>query len=163
MSRDSAPPDFEPFIALADKLARALRNDMLVNGHRQGHTEIQASHNAVFATLPSAGARAADMAVRSGITRQSMGEVIRDMTRLGVLETIPDPDDRRAKIVRFTDYGHKLAQSGKQHIMDLEELFRAEFGEEDWETTRRVMKRVREMLEPEGPVDPTPASVQFPR
>lgn len=161
MSSDSVQPDFEPFIALADKLARALRNDMLVNGHRQGYTEIQSSHNAVFATLPSAGARAADMAARAGITRQSMGEVIRDMTRIGVLETIPDPDDRRAKIVRFTEYGHELAQGGKRHIMELEELFRDEFGDEDWETTRRVMARVREMLEPDGPVDPTPASVNF--
>lgn len=161
MSRDAAPPDFEPFIAVADKLARALRNDMLTNGHRQGHTEIQSSHNAVFATLPSEGARAADMALRAGITRQSMGEVIREMTRLGVLETIPDPEDRRAKIVRYTDYGYTLAQSGKQHIMDLEERFRAEFGDQDWETTRRVMTQVRAMLEPDGPVDPTPVAVRF--
>jgi DNA-binding MarR family transcriptional regulator len=91
-----------------------------------------------------------------------MGEVIRDMTRLGVLETIPDPDDRRAKIVRFTDYGHELAQTGKRHIIELEQLFRAEFGDEDWETTRRVMARVRQMLEPDGPIVPTPASVHFP-
>jgi DNA-binding MarR family transcriptional regulator len=161
MSSPQFPPDFVPFIALADKCARALRNDMLEHGHRQGFTEIASSHNAVFATLPSEGARAADMALRSGVTRQSMGEVIRDMARLGVLETIPDPADGRAKIVRFTDYGTKLAQVGKQHIMDLEGTFRAEFGDEDWETTRRVLRRVTEMLEPDGPIEPTPASIQF--
>lgn len=163
MSSDPAPQDFEPFIALADKCARALRNDMLVSGHQRGHTEIQSSHNAVFATLPSDGARAADMALRAGVTRQSMGEVIRDMTRLGVVETIPDPKDGRAKIVRFTDYGKTLATEGKRHIMEREQMFRAEFGDDDWETTRRVLARVRELLEPDGPLEPTPASVQFSR
>lgn len=161
MSSDPTQPDFVPFIALADKCARALRNDMLVSGHQRGFTEIASSHNAVFATLPSEGARAADMAARAGVTRQSLGEVIRDMTRIGVLETIPDPNDGRAKIVRYTDYGRTVAAGGKNHIMEREQFFRAEFGAEDWETTRRVLARVRELLEPDGPVEPTPASIQF--
>jgi len=148
------PPPFIPFIALADKCARALRNDMVVNGHKAGFTDITQAHNAIFASLPSDGARAADMAIRAGITRQSMGELIRDMTRMGVLETIPDPDDGRAKIVRFTDYGMTVAQAGRNRIIELEEICRAEFGAEDWETTRKVLARVREMLEPEGPIDP---------
>jgi len=161
MSSPEFPPDFVPFIALADKCARALRNDMVTNGHNLGYTDITSAHNAIFATLPSEGARAADMALRAGITRQSMGELVRDMTRMGVLETIPDPDDRRAKIVRFSDYGRTVAGAGKKRIMELEEIFRAEFGDEDWETTRKVLARVRGMLEPDGPIDPTPVSSRF--
>ncbi|NYI45548.1 DNA-binding MarR family transcriptional regulator [Nocardioides aromaticivorans] len=151
MSRASEQPDlerphFEPFIALADKCARALRNDMLTSAHARGFTELAGAHDAVFATLPPEGARAADMATRAGITRQSMGEVVRDMARLGIVEMVPDPSDRRAKIVRYTDYGRKVAQGGFDHILEVEDMLREEFGEEDLATTRRVLARVRELL-----------------
>ena len=52
------------------------------------------------------------MAARAGITRQSMGEVIREMVDLGLLEMVADPDDRRAKLVRYTDAGLAVAQGG---------------------------------------------------
>ncbi|TNM36307.1 winged helix-turn-helix transcriptional regulator [Nocardioides albidus] len=147
MSRDLMRPDDEPFIALVDKTARVMRNDMLANAHRAGYAEIAPAHNAVFATLPPEGARSADMAARAGITRQSMGEVVRDMVRLGILEMVPDPSDRRAKIVTYTDYGTKVAQAGLDHIVALDRKLRDELGD-DYDAARRVLARVREMLTP---------------
>ncbi|MBM0124356.1 MarR family winged helix-turn-helix transcriptional regulator [Pimelobacter simplex] len=147
MSRDLVRPDDEPFIALVDKTARVMRNDMLANAHRAGYAEIAPAHNAVFATLPPEGARSADMAARAGITRQSMGEVVRDMVRLGILEMVPDPSDRRAKIVTYTDYGTKVAQAGMDHIVALDRTLRDELGD-DYDAARRVLARVREMLTP---------------
>lgn len=133
-------------IALVEKSARALRADMVRNAHAGGFTEIQPAHNAVFGTLPAEGARAADMASRAGITRQSMGEVIRDMVGLGLLETVPDPADGRAKIVRFTDHGIGLAQKGFEHILDLEQNLRDTFGNDDVDAARRVLAGIIEML-----------------
>ncbi|HWJ11379.1 MAG TPA: MarR family winged helix-turn-helix transcriptional regulator [Nocardioides sp.] len=153
MSRDAEPsalrrPDFEPFIALTEKAARVLRDDMISSGHEAGFTEMAPAHNAVFATLPSEGARAADMAARAGITRQSMGEVVRDMVRLGILEMVPDPADGRAKIVRYTAYGLTMAQRGFDRILAVEDRLREEFGAEDLATTRRVLRGLRDLLGP---------------
>lgn len=150
MSSKLARPEFEPFIALTEKAARALRDDMLANAHRAGFTELAPSHNAVFATLGPEGSRAADMAARTGITRQSMGESIRDMVRLGILEMVEDPSDRRAKLVRYTQYGARVAQEGFDHIIALEKTLSDEFGAADLETTRKVLRRVREMLTPDS-------------
>ena len=145
MSRGPVKLDRTPFIALADKATRALSADMITAARANGFTEITAAHNAVFATLPSEGARAADMAARAGITRQSMGEVIRDLVGLGILEMTPDPTDRRAKIVTWTPYGLTVTQSGQRHMIELEKRFLAEFGE-DYEAARRVLEGVRKML-----------------
>ena len=41
-----------------------------------------------------------------------MGEVIRDLVDLGILEMVPDPDDGRAKIVRYTAEGRAFASDG---------------------------------------------------
>jgi DNA-binding MarR family transcriptional regulator len=157
MSRDLGRPDFVPMIALADKAARVLRADMVRNGHARGYVEIQPAHNAVFATLPSDGARTADMAARAGITRQSMGEAVREMVALGVVEMVADPTDGRAKIVRFTDYGLQLAQAGYERIIELDRTLRTTFGDADVDATCRVLAGIIEML---GDGSPDPPSLR---
>jgi len=146
MSRVPVRPDFVPLIALTTKAGRALQADMVVQSNNRGYPEIQQSHNAVFATLPPEGARAADMAARFGITRQSMGEIIRDMADLGIVEMVPDPSDGRAKIVRFTEYGATCAQQGFNYIIELDQTLRDKFGDSDVDATNRVLAGVLELL-----------------
>ena len=147
MSRPSPKPDQRPLIALVDRVSRALQSDMVREAHRRGHLEIKYSHNAVFATLAEAGSRATDMADRAGITRQSMGEIIREMVALGILEMKPDPDDRRAKLVTFTEQGLAHARDGYGHIIDLEKAFAEEFGSEDYARLLSMLERVVPIVE----------------
>ena len=148
MSRPDAPhPDRTPLIALVNRANRALQSDMVREAHRQGHPEVKYAHNAVFSTLNEPGARAIDMAARAGITRQSMGEIIREMVSLGILEMRPDPDDRRAKLVTYTKSGLEHARSGYQHIMDLEKRFADEFGDEEYEIVRSFLERLVPLLD----------------
>ena len=85
------------------------------------------------------------MAARAGITRQSMGEVIRDMVGSGSWRWGPtrttaapswSPTPRRAE----------NAREGYRHILDLEKLFADEVGE-DYEAARRVLERVVAILD----------------
>ncbi len=137
----------KPFIALVDRANRALQTDMVRTGHRRGHPELKLVHNAVFGTLQPEGSRAAEMAVRAGITRQSMGEVIREMVALDILEMRPDPEDGRAKLVTYSEHGREVAADGYAHLNDLEAHFAEEFGEEDYETARKVLTRVADLLD----------------
>lgn len=148
MSRPLLPkPDRKPLIALVDRANRALQGDMVREAQSRGYEWAKYAHNAVFGTLGSDGGRATDMAARAGITRQSMGEVVRELVDLGVLEMAPDPDDRRAKLVRYTAAGKKMAGDGYRHIIDLERRFAKEFGEEEYEVARRVLERVADILD----------------
>ena len=87
-----------------------------------------------------------ELAARAGITRQSMGEIIRELVDLGILEMHPDPDDGRAKIVKFSEHGLVHTAAGNQHIIEMEQRFVAEFGAEDYETARRVLEGIVELL-----------------
>lgn len=138
-------PGRAPLILLVERARRALQADMVTSAWARGWTGLTYTHNAVFSTLPVKGARASDLAARAGITRQSMGEIIRSMVELGLLEMRPDPDDRRAKIVAFTPVGLECAQQGFQHIADLEQRFEREFGA-DYEKARQVLARVVDIL-----------------
>src|SRR3954452_8791970 len=143
MSR--AKPDRKPLIYLVHNADRAFQAHMVRNAHLRGRPDIKPSHNAVFGTLGYEGDRAAALATRAGITRQSMGEVVRELVDLGILEMASDPTDRRAKIVRYTPEGKAFAGDGYQHLSRLEERFEEEFGA-DYEATREVLERVVALL-----------------
>jgi DNA-binding MarR family transcriptional regulator len=138
-------PDRKPLIALVHDADKAFQAHMVWNAHARGRPDIKPAHNFLFAILGDDGDRAANLAARAGITRQSMGEVIRDLVDLGILEMVPDPDDGRAKIVRYTPEGKTFASSGYQHLHDLEKVFEKEFGA-DYEATRLVLERVVGLL-----------------
>ena len=139
MSR--AKPDRKPLIALVHNADKAFQAHMVRSAHERGRPDIKPAHNSVFAILGDDGDRAADLAARAGITRQSMGEVIRDLVDLGILEMVPDPHDGRAKIVRYTAEGKRFASAGFAHLYELEKRFEQEFGA-DYEATRVVLERV---------------------
>lgn len=146
MSREFEPLSVKPFIALITDALRQLESDMVRQAHESGFPELRMAHNAVFGTLPSGGARTSEMAARAGITKQSMGEVVRELIDLGILVASPDPQDRRAKIVSYTDYGRVVARSGRRHLAELETRFAEAFGAADYESARRVLAEVPEMM-----------------
>jgi len=139
MSRDR--PDRKPLIALVHNADKAFQAHMVRNAHERGRPDIKPAHNFLFAILGDDGDRAANLANRAGITRQSMGEVIRDMVDIGILEMVPDPNDGRAKIVRYTAEGRRFSNEGFRHLRDLEGRFEKEFGA-DYEATRVVLERL---------------------
>ena len=139
--------DRKPFIALVDRANRALQADMVRTGHRDGHPELKPAHNAVFATLSPNGSRAAVMAERAGMTRQSMGEVIRELVALDILEMRPDPSDGRAKLVMYSDHGRSVARDGYEHLREMERRFAEEFGEREYDIARDVLSRVADLLD----------------
>ncbi len=144
MSR--AKPDRKPFIALVRRANRAFEAHMITNAHLRGRTDLKPAHNALFSIMGAEGERASSLAARAGITRQSMGEVIRDLVGLGILEMVPDPEDGRAKVVRYTKEGTRFSDEGFRHIRSLEDRFVEEFGAE-YEAARNVLERVVTLLD----------------
>ncbi len=145
MPHDPARPQRTPMIALVHHADRAFQVHMVEGAHARGWAAIKPSHNNVFAHLGDVPSRAADLASRAGMTRQSMGELIRELVALGVLEMVPDPSDGRAKLVTFTADGKRFASAGYLHLRAIEDRLTAEFGE-DYEAARRVLERLTDVL-----------------
>src|ERR1700712_4824758 len=73
-----------------------------------GYPEMRIAHMAVTRHIDLAGTRVADLAARTGVTKQAMSETIEQIEAMGFVTRIVDRDDKRAKIVRFTASGRKL-------------------------------------------------------
>ena len=90
---------------LLQQLARDFERRTRTALQARGHTELLPSHQVVFAGLGRAGTRLTVLAQNAGMTKQAMGQIVDDLEQLGYVERTPDPEDGRAKIVRFTDAG----------------------------------------------------------
>jgi DNA-binding MarR family transcriptional regulator len=106
----------------------------------RGHPEVRTPHGNVFPFLDDAGTRVSVLAERAQITKQSMAELVAHLERHGYVERIPDPQDRRAKLVQATARGEEVYAIAREFVAELEA---------DW--TRRLgkqkMLQLRELLE----------------
>ena len=150
-STSNEKPYRKPLIALVHEADRSFNLHMVEVTHAAGRPEIKPSHNAVVAHLPSGTPRrAADLAADAGMTRQSMGELVRELTDLGLVESVPDPEDRRAKLVTWTPEGLAMARTGKRHLAAIEQRLETELGK-DYEAARQVLEHLAEILDDLGP------------
>ncbi|MBL4683930.1 MAG: winged helix-turn-helix transcriptional regulator [Nannocystaceae bacterium] len=101
---------------------RAIAGVELPSGERP-----RTSHMALFPHIElEGGTRVTDLANKVGITKQAVGQLVDDLQRFGVVERVPDPDDRRAKRVCFTEAGRASMLQGLKHLREIErELGRA--------------------------------------
>ena len=63
------------------------------------------NHLLLLVNLDLEGNRISEVAERSGLSRQTVGPLIREMTKRGIVALKPDPTDGRAKLVVFTEKG----------------------------------------------------------
>ena len=77
------------------------------------YSDIRITHGCVFGNIDPEGTRLTDLAERAFMTKQSVGEVVSDLEKLGgTLERVPDPGDGRAKIIRLTERGREARAVG---------------------------------------------------
>lgn len=84
-----------------------------------GFDDVLRSHGAVLRYLGADGARISDIAARAGITKQTVGRIVRDLERLGYVTVMPGIVDRRVRLVRFSPRGEQLVGCSLKIIDDV--------------------------------------------
>lgn len=104
-------------IVLAERhLVRALQWRLLAAGF-EDHRSV---HHNVMAHVTYEGIRLTELADKAGITKQAMSELVIDLERLGYLERTADPQDARAKLIRFTDKGRGAVEAAMRAFEEIE-------------------------------------------
>lgn len=114
-----------------------------------GHPEVRVPHGNVFAFLDHGGTRVSELARRAQITKQSMGELVAHLERNGYVERIPDPDDRRAKLVRSTARGSELYAIARRFVAEVEAEWTERLGQRKMGTLRELLVELNAGLRPE--------------
>jgi len=106
-----------------------------------GYPDIRLPHGTVFGCIGSEGSRLTELAAAARITKQAMGEATSDLERLGYLERVPDPTDRRARILRLTERGKQAQRTGFAILDDIEADWARRYGAEQVGELRAVLER----------------------
>jgi DNA-binding MarR family transcriptional regulator len=114
-----------PLIGLLQDVQRQIADELHERLWKLGYDEIRPAHGCVFGNMQPHGVRLTDIAERSRITKQSVGEIVSNLEELGYVERIPDPEDKRAKLVRLTPRGQEAQAAARAIFADIE----AEWGE----------------------------------
>ena len=105
-----------------------------------GHGAVRPAHGAVMQFLDDDGTRVTALAERAQMTKQSMAELVLHLERLGYVQRVPDPSDRRAKLVRATPRGGQLYAIAREVVAELEAEWTRRLG-------KAKMRQLRALLE----------------
>ena len=126
-------------LAAVEWLTRRIAED--VRALRQAHDVpiTRGSQGLILDLLPEDGARPTELADGRWVSKQAIGQRVRELIDLGLVRTDPDPTDRRAVIVRRTPAGDRGADQLRRAIADLERSWARQVGEDRYATFRAVL------------------------
>lgn len=106
---------------------------------RLGYDDVRPGHLALLLNLDRGGARGSELARRAGVTKQSMGELVRDLERLDYIERRPDPRDGRARLVQPTGRGLILIAHARQAVSEIDADAARRLGRERFTELHRAL------------------------
>lgn len=120
----------ESTLQLLFKAARLLDEEALQRVAREpGRPRLRRSHTALFPHIDLEGTRVTDLAERLGVSKQAVSQLVDELEAMEVLERAVDPDDARARRVRFTARGRAGLLDGLKVLGALEADYAAKIGE----------------------------------
>src|SRR3954453_1065500 len=106
----------------------ALNGLVLARLAERGPPEVRAAHSAVFQYLDDTGTTVSLLAERAQMTKQAMAELVHHLEAHGYVRRVPDPADRRAKLVRATERGREVLAIARALVPEIEERVGAVLG-----------------------------------
>jgi DNA-binding MarR family transcriptional regulator len=109
----------------------------------RGFSNVREGHGCVFGFIDTEnGSRLTELADNAGLTKQAVGEAVAELEQLGYTERIPDPTDRRAKIIKLTPLGLEACLTGRSLFAEIEREWAEEFGHDLVAALREAAEKI---------------------
>jgi DNA-binding MarR family transcriptional regulator len=131
-----------PLPGLLDIASNALFHDFRSEMQQSEFGDIRPTHGCVFRYMEGKGLRLTDIAERANMTKQSVGEIVDDLVARGYVKRIPDPDDRRAKLICLTARGERAQDHGRHLFIAMEKRLGERYGRERIAQLRALLEEI---------------------
>ena len=130
--------------------------DLFIGGMRRaGHGWYGLAQANLLGCLPRSGTRQSVLAERTGLSKQAVQQLVDDLVAAGILARTPDPADKRARIVRYTEKGMAALADGNRIKLEIEKDFAAQLGTRDLARLKGILTKLAESGAGTGwPADP---------
>jgi DNA-binding MarR family transcriptional regulator len=142
----SRPPDkthgHVPLPGLMEIVEEALFAEFRQELVASGYGDIRPTHGCVFRFIREEPLRLTELATLAGMTKQSIGEVIDNLVELGYVKRVPDPQDRRAKLLCLTERGEEAQKVGLSLFRKIEQRWAKRYGSERFAQLRELLEEI---------------------
>lgn len=127
---------------------RAMEQRVLMALPESGFGDITVAQARIVAQIDTAGTRLTELAKRAEVTKQTASFLVDQIERTGYVERAPDPSDRRARLVRLTERGQRVADFANSVADRVQQEWSAHLGPEAMRNLRQTLNRLREITDP---------------
>jgi len=131
-----------PVTGLWDAALNAFLVEFRVSLMETRFDDIRPTHGCVFRFVREDGMRLTRLAELASITKQSAGEIVDDLATRGYVERVPDPADKRAKLICLTDRGREAQAEGFALFGRTEQRWIERYGPERWNAMRTLLEEI---------------------
>ena len=121
----------------------ALNDLVLTHLAERGHSDVRPAHAAVFQYLDDTGTTVSLLAERAQMTKQAMAELVQHLEKHGYVVRVPDPTDRRAKLVLPTERGRDVVAVAQEIAPQIERRVTRLLGAERMRSLRADLDAIR--------------------
>ena len=121
----------------------ALNDLVIIRLAERGHVGVRPSHGAVFQYLDDTGTTVSVLAERAQMTKQAMAELVGHLETHGYVVRVPDPSDRRAKLVQPTERGHEVFKIAQELVPEIEARIQSVIGADRTRALRSDLEAIR--------------------
>lgn len=143
MSSSSRKPAARiPLTGLLDVVLEAMLAEFRVDLEGSEFADIRPTHGCVFRFVRGEGMRLTRLAELANMTKQSVGEIVDDLVDRGYVKRVPDPEDRRAKLICLTDLGEEAQTFGFGLFAEVEKRWMERYGREKIAQLRETLEEI---------------------
>lgn len=135
---------------------RFMESAVLATLRSHGH-DIPLNQARVFQRIAPGGSRLAELAEAAQISKQTLGSIVDQLERAGYVRRVPDPHDRRARLVTVTAKGRELVELSTPVVRQIEAAWEAHLGRDRTRQLRRSLAALREITDPYAKPPPPPS------
>ncbi|HEX9038981.1 MAG TPA: MarR family winged helix-turn-helix transcriptional regulator [Ktedonobacterales bacterium] len=133
-------------IGLLTLLTREICNRVTAALVARGFPDVRASYLPVFQRLSPEGSRLTGLAELVMAPKQTVGETVDALERLGYVERAPDPSDGRATLIRRTARGQEVNVIAAAVARETQRAWAARLGEERMAQALATLRDIAQIL-----------------
>lgn len=130
----------DPYLLMNERVQAALAE--------AGFSDLTFAHTQMATHISDEGSRITELAQRAQLTKPSVVYLVDELQRLGYVERVPDPTDRRAKLVRPTARGLDAQELGRTTVRSIEREWRKLLGKKRMKALQSGLRDLHAALWP---------------
>ena len=140
-------PTFGPPLigALLRMPVDVVRQRMLERLHEHGFDDLVGAHLGVLQYPGPQGLRPSDLATQLRMSRQALNYLLGELERLGYIERLPDPDDRRSRRIALTPRCEAAAYVMRDAVLEIEQEWTKRLGQRKFEQLRALLLELNQL------------------